>query len=563
MAVVGAQDHSFTYIATAGMFEDTYDFFKSSPAYMPGFEKNAFWGQLSNLRDHSDYIFDNSANDAYLLGGEMAIGPGRLGLMLDWYSNVNPEYNEFYGGSGHGGFGEGTYEQYLDRDSDTIIDARQETYGRSDYTSKHSEMDVYAAYALGGFAGFDLGAAVRGIWDANNPSYYTSSPLWSYKESFDLNSYNRQYDLNTGQLLFDWSEQGGGSYTYGSGIWALILGARSKTLLPGLDLVANLTPALYSWDNKVEWNYTSNTNYNPASVDDDIVSRSITGINGNNFNAVHPLTGSSLGVNANVRGDYALTPRILLTAILSGGTSGWNPKDEKMEETYTERRRTTTLIGGIPTVQTGTTNDSSITSLEEKGGTNYATLNLRAQFPANGWRLGLGLNAYVIGNNNEVVATENTHDTYRWDANDGDPANSYTMVTTSSERVKNTYETLINQLELPVGIILDVLSNLQVQLGAKHTIAASSSSSKYDLLSQTLMTTVRTFDNGVSTSTINPPSGMNEEQTHEYSVEQYTQMFYGVSWQPYEQMQIDFAGFGGSAGLLTLANWRLSVNIYY
>lgn len=542
------------------MFEDMYDYFKASPAYMPSFEKSAFWGQLSNLINHGDQIFDNDASDAYLVGGQTPVGPGRLGLMLDWYSNEDPRYNQIYNGYGHYGFGEGTYEQYLDRDNDEILDARRETYGCSDYTDKEASMDVYAAYALGGFMGFDLGAGVRGVWSAENPTYW-DSPLFGYKDSFVLNSYNRQYDLATGRLLYDWSEQSSGSYTDGSGIWALILGARSKSLLPGLDLVANLAPVLYSWNNKVDWNYTSFTNYDPANVDDYSITRSYQGID-DDFGADHPLTGSSLGVYANVRGDYALTPGVLLTAELGGLTIGWNPKDEKAESTASTIRRTNALIGGVPTVQTTTSDEVNTTTLEEKGGIGAAYLNLRAQFPANGWRLGLGLNTSVAGSNNEVMKTYSSNETVRWNPNDGTPASGGTTVTTYSEQVKHTYDGIANVLELPVGIIVDLLSNLQLQLGAKHTIEVSSLTEKTNLVSQSMETAVYTADNGYSFTNIDPPSGFVDTNETEYSVEQYTSLYYGVTWRPYEQVQIDFAGFGDD-NLLDLDNWRLSVNIYF
>lgn len=64
------QDQSFTYTSTAGMFEDMYDFFKYSPAYLPSFKKNSFWGQLSNLESQYDYLYvDSPDDDYYLLGG--------------------------------------------------------------------------------------------------------------------------------------------------------------------------------------------------------------------------------------------------------------------------------------------------------------------------------------------------------------------------------------------------------------------------------------------------------------------------------------------------------------
>jgi hypothetical protein len=561
-AFANHQDHSFTYWATAGMFEDMYDYFSYSPAYMPTFQKNAFWGQLSNLQYTDDLLFDNDASNSYLVGGQMEFGPGRLGVMLDWYSYVSPIYNVFYNGYGHNGFGEGTYEQYFDRDADNIIDARQETYGRSDYSDKSAQMDVYAAYALGAIMGFDLGAGVRGQWDSYNPTYF-SGPLGGYKGSFNLSSYNRQYDLITGQQIWDWSENGSGSYSSGDALWKLILGGRSKDLMPGMDVVVNLVPEFYSWSSKVDWNYAATTLYNPwntALIHDDTETYKVSGVYNEPYYG-QPASGSSLGIGANARTDFALIPGVLFTGTVDFETHAWNPKDQKYEYAYSDVFRDTVMVLSVPTVQTETTNNSSTYKFDEKGGITSVKVGLRTQFPAKGWRLGLGLNAGTNSSSNETTLNFNYTGTNRFNANDGVPADSYTDTTTETNVVKYTYEEIYDTLEIPVGLIIDLLSNLNLQFGAMHTITARSYTYKSALQSQSMRTTVRTYDNGASSTTsISLPDDFNAYQISNYSVSQSTDLSYGMTWWPYERVQIDFTGF---YNLTNLANYRLSVNLYF
>ena len=72
------QDNSFTFTSTAGMFEDVYDLFKASPAYLPSFERSTLWGQLSNLQNQNDLMFmdptwTSVSNNYYLLVGQLNI----------------------------------------------------------------------------------------------------------------------------------------------------------------------------------------------------------------------------------------------------------------------------------------------------------------------------------------------------------------------------------------------------------------------------------------------------------------------------------------------------------
>jgi len=388
-AVSAHQDNSFTYTATSGMFEDMYDFFKYSPAYLPSFEKNSFWSQLSNLESQNDRLFNDSGTDYYLIGGQHDLmGFGRAGVMFDWYGYAEPEYlTDFAGYSGYG-FVEDSWREYRDNDSNGVYDHLRELYGHGEEYYRFNSNDVYVAYGMGDIAGLALGAAVRGIWESSDPSYYWNNPYDSNRGSFDWVGWEVETDLLTGQRTHTVNEDGTGSWSYGESQWQLILGARAEDLMgmmPDLDVVLNVYPILASAGNDLEWNFTRSEDFSPAipNSNTDVWSYSVTGFDYSSG----PYPASGFGVGANLRVDYPLDPGVLMTGWINFETLGLTSQDANQKQVFNETER---YPNGIYT-QVDTTNQEINRIYDGKGSQNLVGAKVRFQFPANGWRLGVGI----------------------------------------------------------------------------------------------------------------------------------------------------------------------------
>lgn len=561
------QDNSFTYRATAGMFEDMYDYFKYSPAYLATFKKNAFWGQLSNLQSTGDHLFEPYTYDStYMIGGQYDTGFGRAGLMIDWYSGVYPQWNDFYNEGGtHLGFGEGDLVEYSDRDGDGNWDMRQHSYGRSDETSKYSENDIYLAYSLGAFDIFQLGVGVRGdVW-SYDPTYYTGhisgyNDFASGKNSFDYLGQERWTDLITGQEVYRRDDTVSGSNSAGYADWRPILAARTDALVQNLSLLLNLSPILRFQSNKVEYNYMMTETSAPAipGFADD---RSVT-VTESGASWYDPLPSTAFGVAADLRADYQLTPGVLLTGWGGFETHAWAAKDAKRDAETT--RWINTYTWDDPEYIRYTQRDTTTYNYlyDQKGGGTEASLKLRFQFPAKGWRLGLGIGGSFYNNNLESTETVAEREVTRYDYYNGDPGYSYTETSVTGDKTLYKYDYTSNSIELPIGLIIDLLPNLNLQMGARHTIVFYAENGSQKELERTVPVTTRIYDNGYIDEG-STPNDLNTWVAESYSASGQShsnELMYGLTWWPYEQVQIDATAF---YNLVELQNYRVSVSLYF
>lgn len=568
------QDNSFLYRSTAGMFEDTYDYFKYSPAYLPSFKKSTLWSQLSNLENDSDRLFLGTVSSYYLLGGQTDLNglaglPGRAGLMLDYYTSTNPVASTAYAGPSHNGFGEYTYDEYRDLNADNIVDYQKETYGRSNQTDRYSSGDVYAVYGLGAAAGFDLGAGVRGQWSGYSPTYFSGNSRGTAYGSFEWVGRERQWDLTTGQLIYTRDEDGSGSWNYGNADWKLILGGRSKNLIPKMDLVANVTPLLHLQGNSVDWNH--NVAYNNSPSDPNTISDYAANYHdkGVYYSGSALPSGTGFGILADVRADYPLTPGVLLTGKFNFQSVNTPYKNDNFEQNINIASHNSYFAGGLPALLAVTDATNIVYKYEGASGYTDISLKLRAQFPAKGWRLGLGINGESYAGKNDITTNYSFNDRYRYDAGTGDPADSYTTVSASGYKVREISESAITTLQFPVGLVLDLLNNFSLQMGVVHTLALTNTSLDRQYQERTLGVQTQTYDNGTTSTTLNSLGTNFPDAVHTsvFSVSEYSNAYTGATWFPFEQVQLDFyVGFANNqsySNLLNLANYYVSANIYF
>ncbi|NTV53464.1 MAG: hypothetical protein HGA76_10700, partial [Candidatus Firestonebacteria bacterium] len=570
-------DHSFTYTSTAGMFEDMYDFFKYSPAYIPSFQKNVFWGQFSNLENVSDYQINNYTTNAgsynsnyYLLGGQMDLmGAGRGGLMLDWNGRSQSQSVTDFNGNPGTGFQESTVVNYTTSDGHTI-DGKSETYGRAKQINNQAGYDVYAAYGLGGIAGIDLGAAVRGTnWDAN-PTY---DPFWggssaSVGYTFDGAARVRTYNLLSGATTSTFDRTQTGSLDYANTNWRLILAGRAKNLVPYLDLVANLGPIINSNTNKIKADRADSYDYQPGgptstkSLTENITGAEVFATADYGFtggNSVPMLPGSGLGVLANVRGDYSLTPSITLIGEAGMITQPMTlSSDAKLDYAYnynTKNQAGSNLLGYDDTYNEHYKYSGTIAN-----GQTYAKLRSQLASGKN-WKLGAGLNYTYSYYKSDLKKTYNAQEVYTSSGNPV-PGNNYVQtVNYQGYEEKDIYEMVDSTVELPLGLVFNFLDNLPVRFGVKHAISYTATSNSTEVTSRTPQNSNTVYGDGATANSVSGTSTTDGDNESVYNITHRNSFFYGASWWRYSNVQIDFTGFAGN--VLALTNYQLSFNLYF
>jgi len=549
------QDFSFTYMSTAGMFEDVYDFFKYSPAYLPSMQRNTLWSQLSNLYNANDRVFAYSGTGYFLLGGQMDMGLGRGGGMIDWYSRSSAQYVTDYNGNSDYGFQESTEYDYLDQDSDGVYDYRRESYARIEKNNHRYFNDVYLAFGMGGIAGFDLGAAIRADWSSYQPTWND----WNSDVSLNELVKERQYDLLTNTELERYDYTRTGSLNYGASTWRAILGARSQGLVPGLDLIANAGAILSLATNDYEYTFEETRITNPgSSLSSEIYSKSTQkGIEPNaNESGTYFFPGSGIGFLVNLRGDYKLSNDLVIIGEAGFSLAPRVVSDAKLETQNIDRN--TTPNGSLTQVDENTSNDNY--TYEGNVTTTSANLGLRAQYTAKGWKLGMGVRASTTNNTSDIT-TKNTYNYQGRITGSGSTSVDCTSIATSGYEKQKVDITITDVLEFPVGLVINILDNLPIRFGASHMITITSDYNKEEYNSRTPYTMTTTYDNGVVTQTtadyINQ-SGQDNNST--VSADHSTSFYYGLTWWPFENLQIDVANF---YWITYLADYRLSITFHF
>jgi hypothetical protein len=580
VSMANTQTRSFTSTSTAGMFEDMYDYFRLNPAYLPSFKKNSFWGQLSNLENSADKQFTNgiSGSSYYLLGGQIdALGLGRTGLMFDWYgataSQPTRDYN--YGtSSANNGFQESTVVGYLSSSGSGVIDTKTESYSHTKRVYNYSQNDVYLPYGLGGILGMDLGLALRGYWWSVNPTYdpyagtaYGSPTGETVGYTFDENTYVRQYNLLSNALVNEFTRTSTGSLDYGYGNWSLTLGGRSKDLMQNLDLLVSVAPVLVVQGNKLKAERVDRYDYqpgNPSLVSNETITNRLEGCEPNanisgTTSTLYPITypGSGFGVQAGARAEYLYTPSINLIGTVNFSVLPLTLADAKQDTTFLDVKNQT--LGGLLRV----TDANNVTNDKYEGKTNSGSLytQLRSQFLAKGWKLGLGVN-YINSWSTSDISQTQTYNGVTRVSGTGNPSTDYTATTTSGFISKKKTETYTTEIDLPIGVVFNLLETLPLRFGAQHAIVYSVSNASTEITSRTPTVTQTNYADGSSSSSA-PVIGTNTDETSSssISVTHTNYFYYGMSWWPYKDVQIDFTGFANT--VLTLSNYYLSFNFYF
>ncbi|MEW6516327.1 MAG: hypothetical protein AB1439_05410 [candidate division FCPU426 bacterium] len=549
------QDQSFQYAATAGMFEDMYDLFTDSPAYLSSFSKNAIWSQLSNLRSRNDYIFDYNPNDQLWQAGGTTdlIGPGRLGVMVDWHGYSTPVENySYYDSTSHYGFGESEQRLYFDVNGDNIIETRQELYSRSEAQDNYSEGEIYAAYGLG-LGGLDAGIGVRGSWSDNNPTHNPYPWFWMGDFAFDQLATYREVDIsdpNNPRPTQNYDFSSSGSWNWGYSDWSLILAARSQDafgFMPGLGLLVNVRPYLENTSNKLESQFEDAADYSPS--DPNIISTYSSQYEESGFEegyGAYPLPRSGFGVDATVRADYAYLG-VNWTGWINVESSAYSLQNADYHAEANQNSQYLNTNSGIPVF----TNDSYSYVEDHKnegqGGFNWAEARLRAQLPFTGWRIGAGVNGIASGSDSKRTETITARQIQRHD--EGDITQNYTTVYNAYQKRRTTTKSVDYYLQFPFAIVIDVLKNFSVQVGAQYNIHQYSDTETGEVLEGPVPSYVTTYDDGrqdfnLTSSTFSTLTGdWHAEQRSSAETNFSTDFSYGLTWKPWEQVQIDLTGF--------------------
>jgi hypothetical protein len=566
------RDTSFTYDSTAGMFEDTYDQFKYSPAYLPSFQKSTLWSQFSNLETGTDYLTKDTANPSpyYLLGGQTDfMGMGRAGLMFDWNGAVTPASVVDYNGYVNPGFQESTRVTITDLNMDGQYDHRTESYAHIKKQDQFFTDDLYLAFGLGGGKGLDLGAAIRGVWDIHSPTYdlYTGGT-----PSLDDVARVRRYsmpDPATTVLDSAFDRSCTGSLNFSTSMWGLMLSGRLNDLMPNLDTIINVGPILTMNGNKLTRELSELTDDAPTvpGSSDYLVDHKVTGMEigaTSSFSGLPVFPGSGIGVFADVRGDLTFSPNMILTGIVGGSlapmTYSGDAKAEKIDHYLTH-----TPNGGL-TLTNDNTTDDVVTYTGHQTLSNLF-LKLRAQYLAKGWKFGFGANFSFQDNYYETKAADVTNTT-NIRSGTGVLGNDYTHTENSGNETMSKTENIYNTVELPLGLVINILDTLPIRFGAKHTITVQSLNKSTEITAQSPFTWNRARNDGTTLSGVYDINSLTESQNSAYSVVHTTAFYYGVSWWPVPDIQIDMTGFGQpggteSASILSLWTYNLSFNFYF
>jgi len=534
-----AQDRSFTNINSAGMFEDVYDFFKLSPAYLSSFEKTTLWTQLSNLYDTGDDLFDDTGNSYLLLGGQTDLmGLGRIGVMVDWYSQITPksvqDANGFPSPSSTG-HASSTKIDYLDTNSDSIIDNKIVSTAEIEKYDNFMNKEIYAAYGMGGFMGFDVGVSIRADLSGYSPSWNDWNGDVSLNEKYESRTTNLLSNTDTSLTTYERS----GKLEYGESTYELAVGARSKKLISNLDLVANLGFILNPVSNDYEYTYEQTIDADLSNPDTKIYNK--TSEIGIEPDATDPATeeesyypGTGMGGLAEVRGDYQLTSNIVVIGEAAFGYVGRGVTDEEQKRESIDRKVT---MPGLD-IYTDETANSTTDTYEGDVTDMAAGVSLRAIYQGEGWRLGMGLRAGTNSTVSEITTTSETNNVVTVAGRATPSANSVATTTSSLTSITKS-RSVYNAIEIPVGLQIDILKNLPIYFGSSHVVYFRESTSSYEVTSRSLPTTTTVLGDGTTSTTTNDVSAIEASNDSDLTSNHYTDFHYGLTWWPKENIQID------------------------
>ncbi len=523
-----AQDRSFTNINSAGMFEDVYDLFKYSPAYLPSFQKAALWTQLSNLFNTSDDLMDGSGTSYLVFGGQMNLMDlGRAGMLLDWDSDSTPQGVTDNNSQSDSGFVSSTEVDYLDTNSDGIIDVRAERIADIEKIYNYLGNDIYLVYGIGDFMGLDAGASFRAFWRSYNSTY---NP-WNSSLSLNENYEEHTYDLTTNTETSRDGYTRTGNLDYGYARYDLTVGGRSQTLLSGFDLVANLGFILNPHGNDYEYIYERNMDSDLSTTGELYEKYSETGIEPDS--GYYPGTG--LGGLIDLRSDYQWNKQVKIIGEASYEIISCGITDAKQEREDIYRN---TYMSGLD-LYTDEIVDTESDTYEGSVTDSLLDLRVRGIYQGEGWRLGMGIKASSDTSTTECTTTT-TYSNINTTSGRPVAVNNSTVTTVSSEKSDYTYRSNVDTLSFPVGLQIDILKNMPIYFGAEHRITITEDSNSNEVTERTQETTTTVSGDGTSTSTITDISNAIDARADStVTTNHATYYYYGLTWWPMENIQID------------------------
>ncbi len=561
------KDTSFTSDSTAGIFEDNYDFFKYSPAYLPSLQRNTLWAQLSNhVTGGDEQVNGNPGTSSYLLGTQVsAMGVGRAGFIFDWYGSDSFEtaYNGYAGGESQSGNGfiESALVNYRDSNTDGIYDAKTEKYGREKRTYSYNDTDVYVAYGLGDLGGLDFGAALRvqgsGTKYTYNPGYLGVNALVAQYAglligpSFDQSLRWTETNLITGAKTFEFTQGTTGSLERSSMDTKVTLAARAAKMISNLDAVVNLTPIFRSRTNKYTYQLDQNINYNPNAVADKVSQYKENGIeNGLGY------PGSGVGVGIGLRGDYTMSSNFVL--IGEGGFQMVPSTIADAKQDRTTMVRTRTPNGTL--LQVDQTDVADNDKFEGKTDDSSYSLGVRGQYQvAKNTKFGMGIK-FTGTSTISKVKTTNTYSSTRTVSGTGSTATDYTAVTTGGYTSEANTRSIYNNIELPVGLVINLMENLPIRFGAMHTITTHEYSNDTQVTARQPQITQTNYANGSSAQTAATQNNFDEVNSGYLQTYHNNALYHGATWWPTKDVQVDMTAI---YDLVKFGDYRLSISVYF
>ncbi|MCK5219244.1 hypothetical protein KAR10_06975, partial [bacterium] len=454
------------------------------------------------------------------------------------------------------GFGDSTEVEYRDVDDDGIYDLKAERYGRIEGIDHSYTNDIYLAFGMRGLYGFDLGGVVRADWESHRPTFNPHSG-----DSFDLEAWEREYAIISNNEIFRFDQTQTGSLDYGISTWRILGAARSKSLMPNLEVVANIGPIIQFGYNEYEYEKVENTDTvpgNPSLISDLAYTYKESGIEPDAIldSGINAYPGNGFGGLVDVRMDYTLQKNVIVTA--KAGYEFISRDVSEKEQLRSTWKRSRLTNGAWLEVDETNTADNDIYEGDLKS--TFAALSLRAQYLFEGWKLALGAGASSSGFSSEITRT-NQYASTQVVSGTGDPLANFTAITTGGSTVIEKNEMDTDTFEFPAGLVLELLDNLVFRFGVKHSITVQEHSTSEEVLTRTPTTTATTNGNNETTHTVVDVIGASDA-IHESTVTvMHTNHFhYGASWWPFPQVQIDIASY---YNVLRLDNYRLSMSFHF
>ena len=514
---------SFRKASTAGLLEDDLDLMLD-PARLPLIEGNRLYTNLSNLVGKNEYLFDNSGNEYYLIGGSgkiMSFGYG--GLLYDRYlarhnDTTNVNYTANYDLDANG-----TYDRKVQVDSMFFT------------STKVKRTDWWFGY------GRELGPGRVGLLFYHSVSNTYGEPRQQTKKTTmtDLvlpsNPIVLEVDENTRIAQDFTSGYNGGALSY----WYNFNDKIDLGLAGGINIYKNEqqdTTVYHLSSTNPSAGYANGTTIDSTALCDTV-----------------PYGHTGMDLIGRVAGIYKWSDQVktrtdLYFTILLGGKKddGYIKSNYHSNVAY---QLISTNSSDINRVREGTFKQEDHAASVGLISNTFVKFSDKVEMA-----IGLGLESNNFDATNTYESPFNETTTYN--DGDGNPAagtDSTAVTTGSTKKVAMITE---NELAIttPVCVEFHITKPFVFRLGATHVFDYTSTTGTLHIEEAPRITKVYKY--GVETdSKPTPFVSINGASTYDKTAESYLNYTYGAGWEISKNLQIDLMGF---YTLDDMSNWKLS-----